>query len=334
MIRIDGDSLSLEAVRDVARAGVQVELSADPEVLERIEESRRLKDSLIGGGVPIYGVTTGVGASVSRQVALDRAAEMQRNLVRKCGCGSGETLPADATRAAILIRANCLAKGNSGNATSCPRPTARPVEPRPSAADPGAGLAGGQRRSHPRLVHRSGTDRRAFPRAHDGEVLPAAEAWAAHDREPIRLDTKEGLSIINGTMVMSGVGVLAVLDAERLARLADVCGAMALEASGRHPEPVRSVLAAGQAAPGCRAARRHSCSTCSRGASLARDYQEVVDELEPMAAVGHRHLEVKIQDNYSVRCAPHCIGGPVRHPGVGSHVAGDRDQLLERQPAL
>ena len=108
-MQIDGTSLTLEAVIDVARGAMDVSLSTDPKVLERIEKSVELRNSLIDSGAPIYGVTTGVGASVDRQVARDRAAEMQHNLVSKCGCGGGPTLPSDATRAAILIRANFLA---------------------------------------------------------------------------------------------------------------------------------------------------------------------------------------------------------------------------------
>lgn len=306
MLQVDGTSLTLETVRDVARDAVPVELSTDPEILERIEQSRQLKDSLIRGGVPVYGVTTGVGASVDRQVALDRAAEMQRNLVRKCGCGTGPTLPADETRAAILIRANCLAKGNSGvrrivldRLLDLLNLDVLPLIPEQGSLGASGDLVPGSYIAAALIGERNVV--------HDGEVLPAAEAWAALDREPLRLDTKEGLALINGTMVMSGVGVLAVLDAERLARLADVCGAMALEALAGIPSPYDPFLQRVKPHPGVDRSATFMLYLLE-GSELARDYQEVVDGLEPMAAVGHRRLEVKIQDNYSVRCAPHCTG--------------------------
>lgn len=306
MLRIDGKSLSLEAVREVARSGASVELSEDPEVLERIERSRQLKDSLIGGGVPIYGVTTGVGASVSRQVALDRAAEMQRNLVRKCGCGSGPTLPADETRAAILIRANCLAKGNSATRRilidrllDLLNLDLLPLIPEQGSLGASGDLVPGSYIAAALIGERT--------LAHGGEIQPAVEAWAAHGKEPIQLEAKEGLSIINGTMVMSGVGVLAVLDAERLARLADVCGAMALEALAGLPSPFDPFLQRVKPHPGVSRSAAFMLHLLE-GSGLTHDYQEVVDGLEPMAAVGHRRLDVRIQDNYSVRCAPHCTG--------------------------
>jgi histidine ammonia-lyase/phenylalanine ammonia-lyase len=305
-VRIDGSSLSLEAVREVARDGTHVELSEEAGGLERIEQSRQLKDSLIGGGIPVYGVTTGVGASVDHQVALDRAAEMQRNLVRKCGCGTGPTLPADATRAAILIRANCLAKGNSGTRRilierllDLLNLDLLPLIPEQGSLGASGDLVPGSYIAAALIGEREVM--------HRGEVLPAAEAWAAHDREPIRLETKEGLSIINGTMVMSGVAVLALLDAERLARLADVCGAMALEVLAGIPSPFDRFLQQVKPHPGVDRSASFMLSLLE-GSRLARDYQEVVDGLEPMPAEGQRRLEVRIQDNYSLRCAPHCTG--------------------------
>ncbi len=305
-MRIDGSSLTLEAVRDVARHGVRVELSTETEVLERIEHSQQLKDSLIEGGIPVYGVTTGVGASVDRQVALDRAAEMQRNLVRKCGCGTGPTLPADATRASILIRANCLAKGNSGTRRilidrllDLLNLDILPLIPEQGSLGASGDLVPGSYIAAALIGERNV--------AMGGEILSAADAWAAHAREPIELDTKEGLSILNGTMVMSGVAVLALLDAERLARLADVCGAMALEVLAGIPSPFDPFLQRVKPHPGVErsaAFMRHLLE----GSRLARNYQEVIERLGPMAAGGHRRLEVRIQDNYSVRCAPHCTG--------------------------
>ena len=306
MLDIDGSSLTLEAIREVARHGMEVALSPSPRVLERIERSHELKDALLERGAPIYGVTTGVGASVDRQVALDRAARMQRNLVRKCGCGSGPILPADATRAAILIRANCLAKGNSGvrrvivdrlldllNLDLLPRIPEQGSLGASGDLVPGSYIAAaliGERD----VVHR-------------GEVLPAGEAWARCELEPIRLETKEGLALLNGTMITSGIGALAVLDAERLALLADVCTAMSLEALLGLTSPYDAFLQRVKPHPGVARSVGRTLHLLE-GSALVRDYQAVVAAVEPMTPAGHRRLEVRIQDNYSVRCAPHCTG--------------------------
>lgn len=306
MLDIDGSCLTLESIRDVARSGVKVRLSPSLEVHERIEESRRLKNELVERGLPIYGVTTGVGASVDHQVAIDRAAAMQRNLVRKCGCGSGPILPADATRAAILIRANCLAKGNSGarrvvldrlldllNLDLLPR------IPEQGSLGASGDLVPGSYIAAVLIGERQVT--------HEGKILPADEAWKLHGREPIRLETKEGLALLNGTMVMSGIAVLALLDAERLAHLADLCTAMALEALAGLTSPYAPFLHQVKPYPGLVRSVTQTLDWLS-GSQLAREYETVVASVGPMASSGQRHLEVKIQDNYSVRCAPHCIG--------------------------
>ena len=305
-MQIDGNSLTLEGVRDVARRGVTVSLSSDPQVTGRIARSVELRNRLIDSGVPIYGVTTGVGASVDRQVARDRAAELQHNLVRKCGCGSGPTLPADATRAAILIRANCLAKGNSGvrrllieRLLDMLNLDLLPQIPEQGSLGASGDLVPGSYIAAALVGERD--------LVHAGEILPAAEAWARHGREPIRFEPKEGLSIINGTMVMSGIATLAVLDAERLARVADVCGAMAVEALAGISSPYDPFLQRVKPHPGVDRSAAFMLHLLE-GSQLVRRYQEVVDDLEPMGATGDRRLEVRIQDNYSIRCAPHCTG--------------------------
>src|SRR5215469_14160995 len=113
IVYVDGESLTLEDVMAVARSGVRVGLNEAPQVRERIEDGRRLNQELMHEGVPIYGVTTGVGDSVGHQIAPDRAALMQQYLIRLNGCGTGPTLPTDYARAVVLVRANCLAKGHS-----------------------------------------------------------------------------------------------------------------------------------------------------------------------------------------------------------------------------
>jgi histidine ammonia-lyase/phenylalanine ammonia-lyase len=306
VVQIDGNSLTLESVKDVARGAVKVALSTDPRVLEKIEKSVELRDSLIDSGAPIYGVTTGVGASVDRQVARDRAAEMQHNLVRKCGCGSGPTLPVDETRAAILIRANCLAKGNSGvrrvlidRLLDLLNLDLLPLIPEQGSLGASGDLVPGSYIAAALVGERD--------LVHDGQIIAADEAWAQHGRESIRFEPKEGLSIINGTMVMSGIGVLAALDAERLARAADVCGAMALEGLAGIPSPYDPFLQRVKPYPGVDRSAGFMLHLLE-GSQLARRYQKVVDELEPMGASGYRQLEVRIQDHYSIRCAPHCTG--------------------------
>ncbi len=306
VVRIDGESLTLEEVLAVARGGARVALSADPEVMGRIEASLRLNRELIAEGIPIYGVTTGVGDSVHRQVARDRAALMQRYLIRKNGCGTGPTLPPDDARAVVLVRANCLAKGYSA---------VRPViverlldllnnDYVPVIPEQGSVGASGDLIPASYVAAALMGERRVL---HDGRELPASAAWEAIGKEPLTLEEKEGLALLNGTHFMTGIAVLAALDAARVAATADLCTAMVCEALGGivgafhpfiqrvkpHPGSMRSA-----------AHLRHLLET----SQLVRPYQEVVGDAGTMGAEGYRELPVKIQDKYSLRCAPQCIG--------------------------
>src|SRR5438874_2095774 len=111
-LEIDGGSLTIEDVVAVARGGAYAGLAH--EAIGRIEAARELKRELIEREVPIYGVTTGFGDSAHRQIAPSKTAALQQNLLRDLGCGTGQTASPEVTRATMLLRANCLAKGNSG----------------------------------------------------------------------------------------------------------------------------------------------------------------------------------------------------------------------------
>jgi histidine ammonia-lyase len=112
-VAVDGVSLTVEEVEAVARRGARVALRDDPGVHDRIARSYALNQELMGRGMPIYGVTTGLGDSVDRHIGLDRAARLQGNLIAYLGCGVGDYMPLDDCRAMLLARVNCLAKGYS-----------------------------------------------------------------------------------------------------------------------------------------------------------------------------------------------------------------------------
>src|SRR5215470_496525 len=111
VVSIDGRSLKLDNVVSVARRAAPVEIASG--VRARVEASYRFNQETIRGGVPVYGVTTGVGDSVGRRVAVEGAGLLQEALIRLNGCGTGPSLPLDQTRAVVLARANCLAWGHS-----------------------------------------------------------------------------------------------------------------------------------------------------------------------------------------------------------------------------
>jgi histidine ammonia-lyase/phenylalanine ammonia-lyase len=279
---VDGESLKLEQVEAVARHRTPVALTSDPAILGRIRSSYDLNQRLLAGGTPIYGVTTGFGDSVDRHIGLDRAAALQANLITYLGCGVGDYLPTEECRAILVARVNCLAKGYSAV--------------RPALVE--------------RLVELLNRDivlmgQRAV--YHRGRVRPAPEAYAETGLTPMALEPKEGLAMVNGTNFMTGLSILAATDALRLAGIADACTAMATEVltsiSGPFEPFLHDVV---KPHPGQIASARRIRSMLE-GSRLVRRYDEVVKEVGVIDA-GYRRVDAKIQDKYSIRCAPQCIG--------------------------
>lgn len=292
MVRLDGRSLTLEDVEAVAREEAKVELA--PSVHEQAQSTYDLNQRIIRGGATVYGVTTGVGDSVSRKVAVAGANELQESLIRLNGCGTGPDLPVDQSRAVVLARANCLARGNSA---------VRPLIPQMMVEMLNLGFA-------PVIPEQGsiGASGDLVPSSYIGAVLmgerevmrngarmSAAEVWREAGREPVRLHAKEGLAILNGTCFMTGIAALTLLDAARLADVVDVCTAMTCEGLLGITGPFDPFIHALKPHPGqARSAQR--ILELLRGSRLVTDYDVAV-------ASGRR-----VQDSYSLRCAPQCNG--------------------------
>src|SRR5947209_6949153 len=112
VLELDGATLTIADALEVSRRGRTVRLAES--AAQAIRTCRELKVSLISEEIPIYGVTTGLGDSAHRQVSSAKSARLQRNLIRFLGCGTGPITAREVVRVAMLLRANCLAKGNSG----------------------------------------------------------------------------------------------------------------------------------------------------------------------------------------------------------------------------
>jgi phenylalanine ammonia-lyase len=305
-IAIDGASLTLEDVDVVARGSARVSLRGAPEVHDRIARSYLLNQELMGQGMPIYGVTTGLGDSVDRHIGLDRAARLQGNLIAYLGCGVGEYMPVEDCRAMLLARVNCLAKGYSA---------VRPVlierliellnrDIIPCIPAMGSVGASGDLIPASYIAAVVMGKREVY---HAGRRRATEAAYAEARLDAMALEPKEGLAMVNGTNFMTAVGALALLDAHRLGVIADACTAMATEALTGITGPFDPFLHdtakphPGQVASAARTRR------LLRGSRLARDYAELVREMGTLDK-GFRRLEAKIQDKYSIRCAPQCVG--------------------------
>jgi phenylalanine ammonia-lyase len=298
-LSLDGQSLTIGDVVGFARRGGTAALS--PPAAERVDAARALRRGLVEGEIPIYGVTTGFGDSAHRQVAPARAPQLQRSVVLHLGAGTGPIASPEVTRATMLLRANCLAKGNSGvrielierllfllNNDALPQ-----IPERGSCGASGdliplsyiASLIVGER------VNVLLGDR----------VVGSREALAELGLEPLELEAKEGLGLVNGTSFMSAFASFAVHDAERLAFTSDLLTALASEALHGNRGHFNAFLFEAKPHPGQIESARIIREILAES-ELALDSEEIFAD---QSLNGEPFL---VQDRYSIRCAPHVNG--------------------------
>ena len=285
-VELTGDDLTIGDVWDVAVGSRPVSLG--PRGRERAAASRAFLETQVGDHT--YGVNTGFGRFVSESIPPEQAAELQLRLLRSHACGVGDPYPDEVVRGAMLLRANTLAKGYSG---------ARVETIELLVSSLAAGLV-------PRVPSRGsvGASGDLAPLAHlalplvgegeatvEGRLLPGDEALSAVGLEPIVLAAKEGLALINGTQFMTAMASLALVRANRLARAADVACAMSLEALQGTPTSFHPSIHAARPLPG-----QHRSAAALR--ALLRG-SAIVES--------HRWCD-KVQDAYSLRCAPQVHG--------------------------
>jgi histidine ammonia-lyase/phenylalanine ammonia-lyase len=299
-IDLTGRSLTIDEAVKFARGGGRAVLSA--EAARRVEETRALKQDLIAREIPIYGVTTGFGDSAHRQIAPDKAARLQQNMLRFLGAGTGQIASPEVTRATMLFRANCLAKGNSGVRLELIERllTLLNHDILPLIPERGSCGASGD------LIPLSYVGRALAGETevlYEGEIREAADVLAELGLEPLHLEAKEGLAMTNGTSFMSGFATLAVHDARELAFVADLCTSMASQALMGNHGHFNAFLFEAKPHPGIIESAAN-VRMLIEGSQLTHDAEEVV----PLDGAGFRELTRSVQDKYSIRCAPHITG--------------------------
>jgi histidine ammonia-lyase len=307
--RLGDDALTLEALAEVARGGRRVVIGERAQAA--MHRARAVVDEVVKGGdaaPAVYGVNTGFGALAEVRISAAQVEQLQQNLVRSHASGVGSPLPRDAVRGMMLLRAAVLATGRSG---------ARPVCCERLCELLAAGV-------HPVIPARGsvGASGDLAPLAHlalgmigegdaelDGNVLPAAEALSRAGVAPLVLQAKEGLTLLNGTQHMTAVGGLAVLDAEETCRVADIAGALSLEALKGTVRAFDERVVAARPHPGQIAVAAH------------------LRALLAESAIAESHKDCgKVQDPYSLRCMPQ-VHGATRD------VLGFARVVLEREAA-
>ena len=289
-VTLRGPGLTEDQVVAVARHGEKVALAAAART--RMERSRARVERAATSREPVYGVSTGFGALAGTRVAPLRQPELQLALIRSHAAGVGPPVDEEVVRAAMLLRARTLAMGLSG---------VRPVLVEAMIAMLNEGVTP--------VVPRYGSvgcSGDLAPLAHiglalvgEGEVLngkdgtrPAAQALKSAKLKPVKLETKEGLALINGTDGMLGMLLLACADAELLFKTADVTAAMSAEALLGTDRVFQARLQEVRPHPG-------QIASAANLASLMHGSQIVAS---------HRHSQHAVQDSYSVRCSPQVAG--------------------------
>ncbi len=227
-ILLDGEHLTLEQVV-LAAQDVNVRVGLAPEARRKVDRAARAVDDFIARGQTVYGITTGFGAFKDRIIPPEQVAQLQRNILMSHAVGVGEPLDEAATRAMLLIRANALAKGHSGIRISTLELLIEMLNRGVHPVVPSQGSLGASGDLAP-LAHMSLPLIGLGEVIYQGECLTAAEAFRRAGLSTVTLAAKEGLALTNGTAMMTAVGVLNAHQAENLACVADVAGAMSLEA--------------------------------------------------------------------------------------------------------
>src|SRR5438477_7454177 len=253
-MELNGRTLSLDDIATVAygRESVQVAASAR----SRILASRKVIDDIVTRDASVYGVNTGFGKLADVRIPREEIGALQLNLVRSHACGIGPPLSEPEVRAMILLRANVLALGFSGIRGDVIQLLCEMLNARVHPIVPEKGSVGASGDLAP-LAHLALSligEGEAFL---DGKRMPSAEALKRAKLKPLHLEAKEGLALLNGTQAMHAVGGLALLRAKRLSRLADVSGAMSLEALKGTPAAFDARLQDARPHPGQKAAAKH-----------------------------------------------------------------------------
>jgi histidine ammonia-lyase len=294
VVIVDGRTLSLEDIERVARDPA-VRLSLAPEARARMKASRAVIDAKVESGERVYGVTTGFGRLASVSIAPEDRTSLQHNLVRSHASGMGDPLDQASVRALMLLRANALARGVSGCRPCLVDRLLALLEAGIHPRVPEFGSVGASGDLAP-LAHVALTLLGEGEAERNGVMGPSGPFLADAGIEPLRLEAKEGLALINGTQATTGLGILALLAAERVLGTAEVAAAMSLDALLGTPEAFRAEI---------HEARPHVGQ--KRSAAVLRSLLEGSEIRE-----SHRDGDPRVQDAYALRCIPQ-VHGAARH---------------------
>ncbi len=286
-ISIGGAKLTVEELIAVARKGAKVQLSE--EAIAAIDRSRQVVEKCVEEKRVVYGLTTGFGKFSDVTISDQDTLLLQENLIMSHACGVGEPLPDEVVRAMMLLRINALAIGYSGIRVSTVQTLVEMLNKDVIPVIPSKGSLGASGDLVP-LAHMSLVLLGMGEAKYRGEVMSGEQAMKLAGITPVKLTSKEGLALINGTPAMCAVGALALADAEMLMKSADVIAAMSMEAECGIADAMDERLHRVRRQPGQMA--------------VAENMRRLFEGSRYISRQG----ELRVQDAYSFRCIPQIHG--------------------------
>jgi histidine ammonia-lyase len=296
-LELHGDGLTLDDAERILHGHVE-QLSLAPAARKRVQKARRCLEDLLAAGETLYGVNTGFGKLANQRIQPEEVLALQENLLRSHAVGVGPLLSVAEVRLALALRIQALAKGHSGVTPELLDALLEVFNKGVVPAIPEQGSVGASGDQAPlahqalvvvgeghAFVSKPGTARAA------GKLLSGRAALRRVHLKPYRLQSKEGLSLINGTQVSTAILTAAAVRVRQLARVADVAGAMTIEATKSSQKPFDPRIHAIRPHPG-----QIAC---------AANLRRLLADSEIM--VSHEHCG-KVQDAYSMRCMPQVHG--------------------------
>jgi len=285
---IIGERISLNDVEKVALCGEEVSISN--KAIQAMRKCNKLLLSRVLKGEKVYGVTTGFGKLSDVNITKEESELLQHNLIRSHSCGTGQYLSEEEVRAMMLLRAHMLAQGYSGVRVEVVELLCRLLNDGVYPAIPSQGSVGASGDLVP-LAHLALVLIGEGTIIIDGKEHPSSEYFEKAGIAPIRLQAKEGLSLINGTQASTAIAVLATLKASKLSLIADLAGAITLDAL------------------------KGSDKAFDEQITFVRPYKGAISTAKNLqrllynSQIRKSHLECsRIQDNYSIRCMPQVHG--------------------------
>jgi histidine ammonia-lyase len=288
-VQIDGQSLTIEKVEEIARRKAEVAYSSDAKA--KIERCRQVVQEMVDSGEAIYGVTTGIGEFARIRVSPEQGSELQRNIIYSHAAGTGDPVREDVVRAAMACRANVLARGHSGVRFSTASVFIEMLNKGviPFVHEKGSLGVSGDLSPMAQLAEVCLGEGKAY---YKGELIDGGEAMKRAGIKPIDLSYKEGLGLINGSQMVTAGAALILQDARRLLKNAFIASAMTIDALKGVPKAYHEVLHASRPFKGQNAVA-HNLRL------LMADSEIIADK------------SGKVQDGYSMRCTPQVLGPSV-----------------------